>query len=377
MPVPFFDSQLTVPLALPELTGILALFDPERTTLAKPVAPETKAEMTVPRVSVVMSVYNGQRYLRRAVDSILAQEFRDFEFIIINDGSQDGSREILAEYAGRDPRIRLIDQENRGLTKALIRGCAEARGEYIARQDADDWSHPSRLASCVALLDQWPNCVIASSWAEVYRLPSAISVDTVERPADSGIATRALLCERIRPPGHGTVSLFVARRMSGGWISSMLSTSGKMAILWLRLASIGLIVYVQSYLYTLFGHSENHLGASKPGTIRVRGIRASLPEARCAEKVNSLSWNRPNGFGRRCWRRGRGARTDRSCAGARSRQLSDRHLSQPAWQSPRKEYFWTAIRLNPLHWRSWCRLGAELLRPARRNHRRQATSATR
>ena len=96
-------------------------------------------------VSVVMSVYNGAKYLRESVESVLSQEGVAFEFIIVNDGSTDDSGIILAEYAARDDRIRIIEQENTGLTRALIRGCDEAQGKYIARQDADDISMPNRL----------------------------------------------------------------------------------------------------------------------------------------------------------------------------------------------------------------------------------------
>jgi glycosyltransferase involved in cell wall biosynthesis len=96
-------------------------------------------------ISIVMSVLNGELYLREAIDSILAQSFSDFEFIIINDGSQDATPEILRSYAGKDPRIRLYDQENAGLVSALNRGCTQARGKYIARMDADDIALPHRL----------------------------------------------------------------------------------------------------------------------------------------------------------------------------------------------------------------------------------------
>ena len=85
----------------------------------------------VPEVSVVMSVYNGARYLRAAVDSVLNQQDVSFEFIIIDDGSTDDSATILDEYASLNPRVRVIHQANGGLTRALIRGCDEARGEFI------------------------------------------------------------------------------------------------------------------------------------------------------------------------------------------------------------------------------------------------------
>ncbi len=109
--------------------------------------------MKNPDISVVMSVYNGSRYLRRSVESILSQEGSDFEFIIVNDGSTDESGSILAEYAAADRRLRVIDQENTWASpSALIRGCAQARGEYIARQDVGDISCPDRLVkqfSCI------------------------------------------------------------------------------------------------------------------------------------------------------------------------------------------------------------------------------------
>ncbi len=99
--------------------------------------------MNNPKITVLMSVYNGEKYLRNAVGSILNQTITDFEFIIINDGSTDGSREILESY--NDDRIVLINQNNTGLTKALNKGLSLARGEYVARIDADDSANPARL----------------------------------------------------------------------------------------------------------------------------------------------------------------------------------------------------------------------------------------
>jgi len=94
-------------------------------------------------ISVIMSVYNGERYLRGAIDSILNQTFSNFEFIIIDDGSTDSSADIVRNYI--DSRIRFIQQKNEGLAVALNRGIELAKGKYIARMDADDISHPDRL----------------------------------------------------------------------------------------------------------------------------------------------------------------------------------------------------------------------------------------
>jgi glycosyltransferase involved in cell wall biosynthesis len=108
--------------------------------MAKNIAKNNK---TKPAVTVVMSVYNGEKYLKDAVDSILTQTFEDFEFIIINDGSKDNTLNILKSY--NDPRIVIISRENRGLVASLNEGINKARGKYIARQDADDISHPDRI----------------------------------------------------------------------------------------------------------------------------------------------------------------------------------------------------------------------------------------
>ena len=103
-----------------------------------------------------MSVYNGERYLREAIDSILNQTFTDFEFIVIDDCSIDATWAILSSYA--DPRIRLVqNKENIGLTRSLNRGLALAQGEYIARMDADDISLPDRFERQVVFLSTCPD----------------------------------------------------------------------------------------------------------------------------------------------------------------------------------------------------------------------------
>lgn len=123
--------------------------------------------MQNPKISVVMSVYNGERYLRQSVESILKQTFDDFEFIIIDDGSTDNASGILEEYQKSDSRIRLLRQENMGLTRSLNRGINLAKGEYIARMDSDDISTPERLAKEVGFLDENTEFVLVGSWADV------------------------------------------------------------------------------------------------------------------------------------------------------------------------------------------------------------------
>ncbi|MEM8598299.1 MAG: glycosyltransferase family 2 protein [Bacteroidota bacterium] len=118
-----------------------------------------------PTISVVMAVYNGERYLRQAVDSILDQTFTDFELLCIDDGSTDATPEILAAYAARDARVRVLSQANRGLIASLNRGVSEARGGLIARMDDDDVSHPERFDQQVAFLKAHPEVGILGTVA--------------------------------------------------------------------------------------------------------------------------------------------------------------------------------------------------------------------
>jgi glycosyltransferase involved in cell wall biosynthesis len=115
------------------------------------------------KVSVLMPVYNGEKYIREAIDSILGQTFKDFEFLIIDDGSTDKTREILENYD--DSRIKLINnKKNIGLTKSLNKGLKLARGEYIARQDSDDVSMPKRLEKEVSFLNHNKNTALVGTY---------------------------------------------------------------------------------------------------------------------------------------------------------------------------------------------------------------------
>ncbi len=112
-----------------------------------------------------MSVYNGERYLREAMDSILEQSRPHFELIVVDDGSTDGTAAILDSYT--DPRLRVIRHDNQGLTKSLNLAIREARGEYVARQDADDRSLPGRLAIQADFLETHPEIALVGSAVKV------------------------------------------------------------------------------------------------------------------------------------------------------------------------------------------------------------------
>ncbi len=120
----------------------------------------------MPKVSVVMPVYNGAKHIKEAIDSVLAQTFADWDFWVINEyGSDDGSAEIVAEYAHKDSRFHLVQNEERlGLAESLNLGFRLSGGEYIARLDADDLAHPERFSKQVELLDNRPEVGICGTW---------------------------------------------------------------------------------------------------------------------------------------------------------------------------------------------------------------------
>jgi len=120
-----------------------------------------------PKVSVVIPVYNQGKFLKESIDSILNQTFKDFELIIINDGSFDQTGEILKQYVKKDPRIKVFSQRNQGCTKSLNYGIKQARGEYIARQDADDISLPKRLEKQVEFLNKNKDIGLVGGFAQV------------------------------------------------------------------------------------------------------------------------------------------------------------------------------------------------------------------
>ena len=113
-------------------------------------------------VSVVMAVYNGEGFVEEAIASLRAQTYAPIEFVIVDDGSTDDTNAILRRHAAADSRFRVIEQANAGLTRALVAGVRHARGNLIARMDADDLSMPTRIAKQVALLRRAPHAAAAT-----------------------------------------------------------------------------------------------------------------------------------------------------------------------------------------------------------------------
>ena len=123
----------------------------------------------MPRVSVIMPVYNVEKYVGEAIESILNQTFTDFEFVIINDGSTDDTASIIKQYAKKDKRIKFVNHsKNKGLIAVLNEGLGLCRGEYVARMDSDDISLQTRFEKQIAYMDKHPECVFLGAWCEKF-----------------------------------------------------------------------------------------------------------------------------------------------------------------------------------------------------------------
>jgi len=204
-------------------------------------------------ISVVMGVYNGASTLAATLDGILAQTHRDFECIVVDDGSTDDTPRILAEYASRDPRLQVITQPNAGLTRALIAGCAAARGTYIARHDAGDLSDPRRFELQIRTLDADAELVFVSCWTAF----AGPDLEPLYAARGTGLAVTPIRMIDLRcehgvldgPTSHPSVMFRRdAYDRAGGYRPQFYY--GQDWDLWYRLAELGTFQMVPEVLYT-------------------------------------------------------------------------------------------------------------------------------
>ena len=208
-----------------------------------------------PRVSVLMPVYNAQAYLVEAIDCILAQTFEDWELICVDDGCTDASLAILHDYANRHKRIRIISRANTGIVGALNDGLAAARGEYIARMDADDWCAEVRFAKQVDYLDAHHDCVALGTWVQRTD-PFGSPAGSQEPPTDHESIDEGLLNGDASVMVHASLMMRAeALRAVGGWRQG--TDWVEDLDLFLRLAEHGRVTNLPNYLYTYRRHVES------------------------------------------------------------------------------------------------------------------------
>lgn len=202
-----------------------------------------------PDISVVMGVYNGADHLCETLDSILAQEGVAFEVIVVNDGSTDQSAKILEEYASRDERLRVFEQENQGLTRSLIRGCSEARGRYIARHDVGDLSPSDRLAKQLNCFAANVDAALVSCGTRFVGPNREPLYDVTPEPAAATTRLLTLDLNQISGPSHHGSTFFAKELYDsvGGYRPSFYFAQD--LDLWIRLAEKGPHIIVPEILY--------------------------------------------------------------------------------------------------------------------------------
>jgi hypothetical protein len=188
--------------------------------------------MGFPNISVVMSVYNGEAFLSEAVESILGQTLREFEFLIIDDGSTDRTAKILAHYAGQEGRIRVLSHENKGRAASLNEGIRLATGDYIARMDADDIAMPYRLEEQVDFMEQHPEVGVLGGAVDMINT-TGHAIKTASPPQDDAEIRSFMLC--YNPMFHPTVVMRKELTIAaGGYRKALLDADD--FDLWLRMS---------------------------------------------------------------------------------------------------------------------------------------------
>jgi glycosyltransferase involved in cell wall biosynthesis len=235
--------------------------------------------MTSPLLSVLMPVYNAERYVAQAVESILDQTFQDFEFLIMDDGSTDRSLSILKRYAARDARIHLVSRSNAGYVSALNEMLLQAQGRYIARMDADDVALPDRFKHQVSFLQQHPDVVCVGGAFELIDHKGRFLVALKIGTTDAEIQQAALA-------GHGSICHPTAmmRRSAllkiGGYDETLMPAED--VDLWLKLGEVGQLANLEKPVlrYRLHCHSVS--------------AQAALFQREQARRACEFAWKRRN-----------------------------------------------------------------------------------
>lgn len=300
-----------------------------------------------PLVSVQMPVFNGVEHLAESIESILNQTFKNFEFIIIDDGSTDASLEILQRYAAKDSRIRLLSRENRGLSATQHELVTLARGEFIAQLDQDDIALPQRLALQVDFLNK--NSAVVCVGGSYQLIDGAGRyLTTLRLPTDN------LEIQAANLQGHCAL-LHPAAMMRRGAVLSVGSydTSYNTATdidLWLRLGEIGELANLDLVIlkYRLHDKSASENAGSSQREEARRACESAWRRRGVVGVFNASS----------AWRPG--------CDNA-SKMLFALQYGWWAWNSCQRStaiyYGWKAVKLQLYSWASWKLLLVALIKP--------------
>jgi glycosyltransferase involved in cell wall biosynthesis len=294
-----------------------------------------------PAVSVVMSVYNGAATLRETLESIRAQEGIDFEVIVVDDGSTDGTAEILDRTEG----IRVIHQQNQGLTRSLVTGCRAARAPIIARHDCGDRSRPERLRRQLELIDSASDIVLVSCSTQ-YVGPDREPLYVVS--SDGEEVRRSLLrdgVDSIRGLTHHGTAMFRRDTYLDAAEYRPQFRFAQDLDLWLRMAQRGRIAFVPEVLYEARFEPNAISGVHRDQQIESARIALALRDAP-ADQHEALLQRASEIVPVRS------ASAKTNADGFYFLATALKNAGDRRW----RHYAWRAVRLNPLHLRAWGRL---------------------
>lgn len=208
--------------------------------------------MKRPEISIIMPIFNGEKYVSKAIDSILSQTFKDFEFIIINDASNDKTTEIINSY--NDNRIIIVNnKENLGVTKSLNKALNISKGKYIARQDADDISDTGRLSEQYLFLEKNTNIAMAGTFAYIINDTGKI-IQSITKPISSNNIRNKLKEDNCFIHGSVMIRRNILEEI-GVYNESYFRSQDYE--LWLRMIKKHKIINIPQFLYLLRKHNDN------------------------------------------------------------------------------------------------------------------------
>lgn len=297
-----------------------------------------------PLVSVVMGVRNGGADLAGTLQSLTSQQGVDYEIIVVNDGSTDGTADLLDELSTKDRRLVVLQRSGRGLTASLIEGCQLARGTYIARQDSGDRSLPGRLAAQVACLKADPQASLCSTFVRLL-VPEGATL-TINAPNEETLADGLT-----GPAHHGSVMMLrSAYEQAGGYRQAFHYAQD--IDLWTRLVELGRHRVVPHIFYEATVAPGSISGSHRKEQEKfysyivnlTNARRQGLSESSWLSKAETLSFNCKNApaKGRR-----RGSANGAYFIGA----CLENDYPQLA-----AKYFKKALELNPMHMKARLKL---------------------
>jgi len=303
-----------------------------------------------PEITVVMAVYDGAALLQATIDSVLSQD-ADFELVCVDDGSNDGSAQLLASAAEGDSRVRVLHQAHRGLTAALVRGCAAARGDFIARQDVGDLSLPGRLAAQRAQIATSAEISLVSCGTRFVGPAGEVLYEVARSGEQMERSYRELDLHRLLGVTHHGAVMFRgdSYRAAGGYREPFQVAQD--LDLWLRLSERGRLAGLQEVLYVARLDPTSISGMRRPE--QIRAARVALA---CAQRRRSGADDTPLLDSPFLQRRPTG-RVGRAWRAAQSRYFIGACLASTQPSAARR-YYRQAIRAFPLHLRSWVALGS-------------------